>query len=163
MIIGCGGSGKTTLATLIGEKLQQPVIYLDQHFWTPGWVPVPPERWSKLVSELAAGKSWVMDGNYGGTMELRLEKADTIIFLYLSRWLCLYRILKRTLKYYGKVRPRMAKGCPERFSLEFIHYVMSYNDSRAPKILNRLLELKDEKKIYVLKSRKAVSNFMKSI
>ena len=76
-----------------------------------------------------------MDGNFGGTREMRMQAADTIIFLDLPRRVCLYRILKRTLKYYGKSRPDMTEGCNERLDLEFIGWVWNYKHrsrKRAP-------------------------------
>jgi adenylate kinase family enzyme len=40
-IIGCGGSGKTVLATQLGAKLGLPVPHLDRLFWRAGWQQMP--------------------------------------------------------------------------------------------------------------------------
>jgi adenylate kinase family enzyme len=90
-IIGCGGSGKTTVATRLGERTGLPVVLLDQHYWRSGWQETPREEWEALQRELCSRPSWwIMDGNYGGTMAMRLEAADTIIFLDYPTWACLW-------------------------------------------------------------------------
>ncbi|MEM6646980.1 MAG: hypothetical protein AAF730_12090 [Bacteroidota bacterium] len=84
IIIGSGGSGKSTLAKRLGEQLSLPVIHLDAHYWNPGWVETPPDAWAAKVDTLIKGEAWVMDGNYGGTMDARIARADTVIFLSFS-------------------------------------------------------------------------------
>ena len=65
----------------LGEKTGLPVVHLDQHFWNDGWIQTPRNRWEEKVDRLIASDQWVIDGNYGGTMEARLARADTIHFL----------------------------------------------------------------------------------
>src|SRR5690349_18913828 len=95
VVIGSGGSGKSTFSRELGRATGIPVIHLDREFWRPGWEETPKDEWNALVAELLAGESWIMDGNFGGTREMRMQAADTIIFLDLPRRVCLYRILKR--------------------------------------------------------------------
>ncbi len=85
LIIGSGGSGKSTLAVRLGELLQLPVIHLDEHFWQPGWVEPPREEWKTKVDEFCSRDAWIMDGNYGGTLEERITASDTVLFLDRSR------------------------------------------------------------------------------
>src|SRR5215510_1198271 len=105
LVIGSGGSGKSTVATRLGALLDLEVIHLDQFFWRPGWISLSPEDWAQTVTELLDRESWIIDGNYSGTLELRFRKCDTIIFLDLSRWLCLWRIVTRALRYRNANRP----------------------------------------------------------
>lgn len=79
-VIGCGGAGKTTLSRELGEILKLPVYHLDSFFWNPGWVPTPPEEWRRIQEELVSRDEWIMDGDYGGTLDIRFGRADTIIF-----------------------------------------------------------------------------------
>jgi adenylate kinase family enzyme len=67
-----------------------------------------------------------MDGNYGGTLMLRLSAADTVIFLDFPTWVCLGRVLLRVIRSLGRTREDMAPGCPERFDLSFLGYVWRY-------------------------------------
>lgn len=79
-IIGSGGSGKSTLARDLGEILYIEVLHLDSLFWKPNWVGVPKVEQKKVQHELIKREEWIIDGNYGGTIDIRLNAADTIIF-----------------------------------------------------------------------------------
>jgi len=79
VIIGCGGSGKSTLASRLAGLLGLPVQHLDQLYWRPGWVATPDPQWRSTVAELCGRPAWIIDGNYGGTMDVRLAAADTIV------------------------------------------------------------------------------------
>ncbi len=159
MVIGCGGSGKSTFSQKLAKQLGLPLISLDQHFFEPGWKEVERTEWQEINKRLVAEPEWIIDGNYGSSMELRFARADTIIFLYLPTLTCLSRVIGRTFRHYGKTRPGMSANCPERVSFEFWHYVLMYNRTRAPKILERLKGFAGEKEIFVLRSRKEVEGF----
>jgi adenylate kinase family enzyme len=87
LVIGSGGSGKSTVAAQLGELLELEVNHLDKFYWNPGWVETAPDEWIKTVTELVNRDSWIIDGNYSGTLELRLRQCDTIVFLDLPRFL----------------------------------------------------------------------------
>ena len=161
MVIGCGGSGKSTLSQRLAKLLSLELVNLDRYYWHPGWQPTASAEWEKIVEGLIQKPNWVMDGNYGGTMDLRLAAADMVIFLYYPTWICLSREIKRTIKYFGKVRPGMTPGCPTRISLEFWKYIWNYNKTRAPAILMKLKNLKG-KQIHILHSDAEISLFLKS-
>jgi adenylate kinase family enzyme len=163
MIIGCGGSGKSTLPRKLHKITGLPLVHLDRLYWQPGWVEPDKEDWRKIMEQQTDRPAWIMDGNYGGTMDIRLEKADLIIFMDRSRWLCLYRILKRQLQYMGRTRPDMTEGCTERVTWEFIQYVYRYNDTRRPGILEKLKEYRKGKQVFILKNERQVKNFLQKI
>lgn len=119
LVIGSAGSGKSTLSQRLSEQLQLPVIHLDKYYWKPNWVPTPNEDWDKFVLGTTNRDQWIMDGNYTRTLDLRLKRADTVIFLDLSKWLCLYRIIKRRIKYHRKTRADLNEGCPEKLVHRF--------------------------------------------
>ncbi|HEY9621588.1 MAG TPA: DNA topology modulation protein [Crinalium sp.] len=163
LILGSGGAGKSTLARAIAQTLQLEVIHLDAHYWQAGWVESSPEEWQKTVEILLQKESWVMDGNYGGTLDLRLSVADTIIFLDMPRLTCLWRIVKRRLQYAGKTRPDMASDCPEQLNWEFIRYVWSYPDRRRRSILEKLRARPTDQTVIVLRSPTQVRDFLRSL
>lgn len=94
-IIGSPGAGKSTLAWQLGEILGLPVFHLDRLFWKPGWIPSPKSLWIAMQSTLVTRDSWIIDGNYGSTLHIRVEAADTIIFLDFPRYICLGQAVKR--------------------------------------------------------------------
>ena len=91
-----------------------------------------------------------MDGNYGGTIGYRLNQADAVFFFNISRYLCLFRVLKRALT--GR-RADSIPGCPEKLDYPFLKWIWTYPDKRAPKILLRLNKLKG-RRICIIENRK---------
>jgi adenylate kinase family enzyme len=162
LIIGSGGCGKTTLARTVAERLGLPLIHLDARYWRPGWVPTPKHEWRRVVEGLLAQPRWVMDGNYGGTLDLRLAACDSVIFLDLPTRVCMWRILKRSVLYRGRSRPDVAPGCPERLTWEFVRWVWTYRKRRRPGILERLRN-HPGRRIIILSSTQEVERFQSSL
>ena len=162
LVIGSGGSGKSTFAVELGRATGLPVIHLDPEYWRPGWEGTPKDEWTSRVEKLLAGDSWIMDGNFGGTREIRMQAADTIIFLDLPRRVCLYRVLKRTIKYYGRSRPDMSEGCNERLDLEFILWVWNYKHRSRKRLLAELERL-EGKSVIILQNQKQVSDLLANL
>ena len=162
MIIGCGGSGKSTLARQLGEKTGLPVVHLDKLFWRPGWVNLTREEFDVVHNAAIEEKKWILDGNFDRTMEQRIRCCDTVVYLDFSRIVCLCGVMKRILTTYGKVRPDMGDGCPERFDLAFLQWVWNFNKNKREKNY-RLLEQYGDKRIYILKNRKQVKEFLESL
>lgn len=162
VIIGCGGAGKSTLARQLGEKLDIPVVHLDKLFWKPGWVSLSKEEFDRVHREAIAQEKWIMDGNFDRTMPERLKRCDTVIYLDFSRFACLMGVCKRVLTTYGKVRPDMGEGCPERIDLEFLKWVWNFNRNKREKNYRMLNEAENVETI-VLKNRRAVKRFLEQI
>jgi adenylate kinase family enzyme len=164
LIIGSAGAGKSTLATRLAAKLQLPVIHLDAVYWQPGWKETPKDEWQARVAELIQRDAWIMDGNYGGTMEMRVQAADTVILLDTPRTQCLFRVFKRALRYRGKTRPDMNPGCPEMLpDWEFIRWIWTYPKLRRPEILDLLSRHDGEKRILILRSSGDVERFLMTV
>jgi adenylate kinase family enzyme len=110
LVTGMAGSGKSTFSRSFAAKTGLPLIHLDLHFWKPGWVTPSEDEWREKQSGLLAGDAWIVDGNYHETLDLRLERADTIVFLD-TRWsVCAGRAFLRGLR-----RPvgQMPEGCDD--------------------------------------------------
>ncbi len=162
LIIGPGGAGKSTIARRLGELLQIEVFHLDRHYWQPGWVEPPKDIWQARVEQLVGRESWIIDGNYSGTLSTRLQACDTVIFLDLSRVLCVWRIIRRRITYRHTSRPDMVEGCEERFNMEFLNWVWNYSRRSRPKVIAMLKANQKEKKIVWLRSREDVKRFIQS-
>lgn len=164
LIIGSSGSGKSTLARQLGAKLELPVIHLDRHYWHPGWVGTPEEQWRRAVGRLVQRKTWIMDGNYRGTLALRLQAADSVVFLDLPPWICAMRAVKRRIQYRNRPRPDIADGCKEPLFdpqlIQFLRHVMSYPDRAKPYVMKQLATIANEKHVVLLQSTKDVNTFL---
>jgi adenylate kinase family enzyme len=162
-VIGPGGAGKSTLARRLGERLALPVIHLDAAYWRPGWVETPSDEWEGKVRELAQGERWILDGNYGGTLAIRLAAADTIVFLDFPRRTCLWRVLRRQLRYRGRSRPDMTEGCPERLTLQFVRWIWEYPHRRRPRVLAAMRSTGAHARHFILRTPREVEAFVASL
>jgi adenylate kinase family enzyme len=149
-VIGCGGAGKSTFSTKLSRIIGIPIYHLDALNWKPGWVPTPKDEWDNIMKNLVKKEEWIIDGNYGSTIDIRLKKADTIIFLNMPTYTCIYRIFKRRIVYNNKSRPDMNEGCPEHLNLDYIKWVWNYNRERRNKILEKLKTYSNQKSVIIL-------------
>ena len=163
MVIGPCGAGKSTLARKLHVITELPLIHLDKEYWRPGWIETPQEEWIPRAKDLAARPKWIIDGNYGSSMDIRLERADMVVFLDRSTRVCFSRAMKRIIRGYGRTRADMHEGCPERFDLEFIHYILTFRMTRRPGIIKRMSTLRPDQELITLKSDKDQREFIQSM
>ena len=163
LVIGSSGSGKSYFSKRLGEQLGIEVIHLDRLYWLPNWTEPSKEDWRATVEKILESDQWIIDGNFGGTMEMRVAAADTIIFIDLSRVLCLWRVIKRRIAYRKTTRPDMAEKCDEKVDLDFLKWVWRYPRSSKPKIEELLQRNSKEKHVIRLRSRSEVKRFLRRL
>ena len=112
LVIGCPGAGKSTLTRALAETLGLPAVYLDRLWWKSGWINRTRAEFDARLDAALAGDAWVMDGNYLRTLPRRLERCDAVLFLDYPRRLCLFRALRRILRWRGRTRPAHGRGLP---------------------------------------------------
>ncbi|MEO8671073.1 MAG: hypothetical protein ABI411_07140 [Tahibacter sp.] len=162
LLIGCGGAGKSTLARRIAARTGLPLIHLDQCFWRPGWIETPRDVWSQTVAELIRNDAWVMDGNYGGSLDVRLAACDIVIFLDVSPFRCFWRLVRRRVRFHGKSRPDISPGCSERLDLKFLAWILAYRRTSRPAVMEKLnVAAERGKRVWILNSPSAVEDFMR--
>ena len=162
-IVGSGGAGKSTFAHQLADILHLPVIHLDALYWQPGWVATPQDEWSEKQQQFVQQESWIIDGNYTSTLDVRFTIADTIIFLDFPRLLCLYRAIKRRIQFAVKTRPDMAEGCPERIDHEFLLWIWNYPTNGRMRVLKKIEQHRGGKQIVILRSPRQVQQFLHSL
>ena len=162
LIIGCGGAGKSTLARALGEKTGLPVVHLDRLFWKPGWVETPKAEFDTVIRREMAKPRWIMDGNFHRTLSERILHCDTVIYLDFNRFTCLLGVAKRVITTYGRVRPDMAEGCPERFDWDFVKWVWNFN-KRNRNRYHQTLGQAENVTVHILKNRQQVRAFLESL
>lgn len=155
MIYGGSGSGKSTVAQRLGAITGLPVVHIDPMYWKPDWIQRDRAETTALVEAAMAKDAWVFDGNHHGTFPERIARADHMIFLDYPTYIRVWRVILRTFKYWGKPRPDMADGCPERFDREFIFkWVAGYRGRSYAKDLQILADASDQLKCYHVKSER---------
>lgn len=167
IVIGVSaGAGKSTFARGLGEMLELPVYHLDAYFWKPGWIERDKEEFREAQVYLAAESRWIIEGNYGSTLDIRLPACDTLIQLELPLWRCLWRVVKRRIQYNKKMRPDMAPGCPEKLDLAFLHYIVTTYHQRKKtqhKIMKDFHEKYPQKQVYHLRSPREIHQFLSGL
>ena len=156
IVIGCPGSGKSTFARALAEKTGLPLCHLDMLYWNPDRTTVEKSVFCSRLGEVMAQDAWIIDGNYGSTMEWRIQAADTVFFLDLPTEVCLSGIRERQ----GKPRPDMP-WIEERGEEdgEFVKFVEDYNTVSRPKVLE-LLSRYGDRKIVVFGSREDMDAYL---
>jgi adenylate kinase family enzyme len=162
-VIGAGGAGKTRLARALGRALDLPVVYLDAHDYGPGWRPLPPAEWADRQRQLAAADRWVMDGNYAGTLPLRLARADTVVFLDLPPLLCAWQVVRRWMLSPRGSAPDLPPGLRPKLDRRFLAYVLTFRRRRRPALLAELARWEGRVTLVTLSSRRAVTQLLASL
>ncbi|MBQ7890056.1 MAG: adenylate kinase [Erysipelotrichaceae bacterium] len=147
IVIGCPGSGKSVFSIKLSNILQIPVIHLDNLYWNSDKTTVDNELFRSRLTDSIQKDSWIIDGNYISTMELRLQHSDTVFFLDYPVELCLEGVKSRK----GKVRPDIP-WIEEEEDEEFIQYIKDFKSNVTPKIYQYLYNYSD-KEVFHLKTR----------
>ena len=154
IVIGCPGSGKSTVSRTLHNKTGIPLYHLDMMYWNADKTTVEKSVFLKRLSDVLEKDEWIIDGNYGSTMELRMAACDTVIFLDYPLDVCLDGIRERR----GKPRSDMPWIETEEDS-EFIEFIKNYNEQQKPKVLE-LLKKYSDKNIIILESREQADAFL---
>ena len=162
IIIGCPGSGKTTLAKALSEKTRLPLIHLDQIQWTGDWKCIRGEDFDRILLEKMQMPAWIIDGNYNRTIPMRLKECDTVIYLNYPTPVSFMGALKRVISNYGKVRDDMGGNCRERFDPTFFWFILTFNLKNRRRYC-KLLNDTCGKDIIILRSRKEADEFLQKI
>ena len=154
IVIGCPGSGKSTVSRALRNKTGIPLYHLDMMYWNADKTTVEKSIFLERLSAVLEKNEWIIDGNYGSTMELRMAACDTVIFLDYPLDVCLDGIKERR----GKPRSDMPWIETEE-DAEFIEFIKNYNEQQKPKVLE-LLKKYSCKNIIILGSREQADAFL---
>ena len=156
-IIGISATGKSTLARFLHEKLNLPLIHIDQIWWGPDWSEQSEAAVSQRLSLILKKEDWIIEGYVEPLSQERFHKADLIIYLDYSGYRSLIGGLSRIWK---KQRPEMPQGCTDKVDIEYLK-TMWFRRER-PEIESALKKFKDPQKLVRLKSRSELRKFLKN-
>lgn len=154
MVIGCPGSGKSTLSVALQKRTGIPLYHLDMMYWNPDKTTVEKSVFLGRLSAVLEGDAWILDGNYASTMELRLAACDTVIFLDYPQEVCLCGIRERR----GKPRSDMPWVETEE-DAEFIRFIKNFGEQQRPQIIELFGKYPDKNYI-ILSSREEADIFL---
>jgi adenylate kinase family enzyme len=116
---GSTGSGKSTFARALAQRMGVPLIELDAIRHGPNWTETPDDRFRDLVGAQTIGDAWVVDGNYSIIREVTWGRADTLVWLDYSLRLVLWRLFLRTNRRIFR-REILWNGNRERFADAYV-------------------------------------------
>ncbi len=155
MVVGSSGAGKTTFSRGIAQQFGLTHISMDKEFfWLPGWVARERSEQRQMIAAAIQLDRWIMDGSNPSSFDLRLPKTDVVLWVRISRLVCIWSVLKRVAKSYGKTRPDMALGCAEQWpDREFLSYIWNFEKRHAPIFLRNFELYGPDVPIFQVKSR----------
>lgn len=157
IVIGCPGSGKSTFSKALADRTGLPLHHLDNMNWNSDWTCVPKELFKERLFNVLKEEKWIIDGNYGSTIEDRLKVCDLVFFLDYPTEVCLEGVKSRM----GKARSDMP--CVEqKEDAEFMDFIAGFEKESKPKILE-LLSKYQEKKVITFISRAQANEFLKEL
>lgn len=154
VVVGMGGAGKSVLARRLGAAWDLPVVHLDAVFWGPGWRPTPPEVWRGVVTGLAAGDRWVIEGGYPELLDVALPRAQLAVFLDLPRWRTLPRLVLRPLRRRDRGLGDLPRGLHHVVDRENLGWAWHWSHRDRPGVLAALDGFEGE--VVVLRSPAAI-------
>ena len=157
IIIGCCGSGKSTFARHLHACTGIPLFHLDQLNWNVDKTTVEKNVFLNRVNEVIKQKEWIIDGNYGSSIEMRMQACDTVFFLDYPVDVCIQGIHERV----GKVRTDIP-WVEDEVDEGLIEFVRNYEKEDRPEILELLSKYK-EKDIHIFRNRKDVKIYLESL
>jgi adenylate kinase family enzyme len=145
VILGRGGSGKSTVAAKLREITGLQVIELDKIFWQPGLEAVPRAEWLNTQRRLVVQESWIMDGDLGkyDAVEIRLAAADTIILLDFALLRCAWRALRR-----GRERS------------DFWRWLITYRRRSLPTLMQAISKFAPHTELHLIRNPKDLQRFL---
>ena len=158
IVLGCPGSGKSTFSRKLNSITRIPVIYLDMMFHRADKTTCSAEEFNHSLAKVMKQDKWILDGNYGRTLQVRLEQCDTVFWLDYPLEICLQGIEARR----GKPRVDMP-WIETEFDEEFRQWIIDFPKNELPIIYELLDRYKSEKNIYVFHSRADIDDYLSKI
>lgn len=156
-VLGCGGSGKTTVARAIGAAYGLPVVHIDL-LQRDGDRLRSEREWWALHDASIEEDAWVIDALKPRLLDRRLERADTAVFLDLPRRSCLLGVAQRRLRHRGRIVPEL--GVVDRINGPFLRWVWGFRRTTRPEVLKILALHADTTDVVILRSRRAVRAYL---
>lgn len=155
IVIGCPGSGKSYFSKRLSSILKIPVYHLDNIWWKPDGSHITRAEFDDDLHQIFAADEWILDGDYSRTYQIRMDACDTIVFLDYSKEQCIAGIRQRV--------SAERTNCPINILDEkLLCEVERYETQNRNEILE-LLELYQEKMIYIFRTREEADAFLDTL
>lgn len=158
IVIGSPGAGKSTFSRKLRDLTGLPLFYLDMIWHKPDRTNISREELIAEQKKILKKPSWIIDGNYLSTLELRLESCDTIFLLDYPLEICLAGAQARI----GTKREDIP-WVESEFDEEFRQWILDFPRDQLPVIYQLLEKYRQNRKIHIFRSREEAENYLKRI
>ena len=163
LVLGNSGAGKSLFTSSLANKLHIDYIHLDTIVYQQSWDYPQFEDMKECVDKMLLKEKWIIDGNFLNNSLERFDNCDTIFFLDINRFTCLYSVLKRNFKYKGKHRESRNENCDERITKSYLKWVfIDYYKTSRKKIIE-IINNSQNKNVVVFKTRKQINKYVKGL
>ena len=158
IIIGPGGAGKSYFSKQLAGITNLPLYHLDNIFWNSDRTHISREEFDEKLFEILKKDSWIIDGDYSRTYELRMSYADTIYFLDFPLEVALLGVESRI----GK--PRSDIPWKENiFDPDFKTWIIDWYKKTEPWVYHLMEKYQNTKEFIVFKSRDEMNSYINKI
>ena len=163
LVIGCCGAGKSSLSKRLAVVTGLPLVHMDCLYWKPGWQLVSGEELHALLEKELAKECWIMDGNFGSTLEWRLGLCDSVIWMDYPRIVCLMGVLRRWRRK-DAGRTDITQGCDEHWDWSFLRFVWTFKNKHNKRFARLLGDAAaGGKTVLRLKNRRDAERLMEAV
>ena len=161
LVLGNSGAGKSSFTVSLAKKLNIDYLHLDKVVYKVSWDLPCFDDLQIEVDEFIKKKKWIMDGNFLNNCTNRFIESDTIFFLDINRFVCLFSVLKRNKKYKGKPRESRSDLCDEKITFSYLKWVFWDYYKTSRKQIKKIINENTDKQIVVFKNRKQINKYIK--
>lgn len=155
IVIGSPGAGKSTFARRLRDKTGLPLYYLDMIWHLPDRTTISKEEFDETLVRILATERWIIDGNYGRTMEMRLKYCDTVFLLDYPLHVCLEGASSRV-----GVKREEIPWVEEELDEAFRQWIIDFPKTKLPRIYQLLDEYQEGKEIHIFHSRNDADQYL---
>ena len=154
IVIGSPGAGKSTFARKLRDTTGLPLYYLDQIWHRPDKTNIAREAFDERLSAIIANDNWIIDGNYGRTLEMRLQVCDTVFLFDLPVDVCLEGIRARVGQQHEDL-----PWTETELDDEFMQWVKDFPNNQLPNIYSLLAQYGNNRDVIIFHAREEADSY----